>query len=61
MIVEDATRMLRTDEETVEAERAQLLPWNGNVETSLCSGDSIGNHLPPFPIGSEADHDGPFA
>jgi uncharacterized protein len=33
VIVEGATRSLRTDEEIEEAERAQLLPWTTSVKT----------------------------
>jgi uncharacterized protein len=61
VIVKGTARMLRTDEEIEEAERAQLLPWTATLKQHYVRVMSLAISGRRFRFGSEPDPESTFA
>ena len=61
VIVKGIARMLRTDDETAEAERAQLLPWTATLKTHYVRVIPTQITGRRFQFGSEPDRESTFA
>ena len=61
VIVRGTARMLRTDEEIEEAERAQLLPWTGTLKQHYVRVMPLAVTGRRFRFGSEPDRESTFA
>jgi nitroimidazol reductase NimA-like FMN-containing flavoprotein (pyridoxamine 5'-phosphate oxidase superfamily) len=61
VIVKGTARMLRTDEEIAEAERAQLLPWTATLKQHYVRAKPVSVTGRRFRFGSEPDRVSTFA